>query len=291
MVQERENIILKAGESIARFSAFGAECRGWTCGGREMMWSGDPAIWSGVAPVLFPTCGWSRDEQVRVGDRVFPMPVHGFAASLDFDVKVSGEDEVGFVATSDARTLAHFPFAFRLAITYRLSPDVLAATICVENTGATPMPYACGLHPGFVWDPQAGRQAFVFSEPVRPEVPVIAPGGLFSARRRPLAFDGRRLDLAPDLFAAEALCFLDVPGRVFAFEAHDGTLHIDAPDFPHLVLWSRDGAPFLAIESWTGTGDPEHFTGDLMDRPSMIHLAPGAQREHRVTYRWAPTGP
>ena len=56
-------------------------------------------------------------------------------------------------------------------------------------------------------------------------------------------------------------------------------------NFPHVVLWSRPGAPYLCIESWTGHGDPEGFAGELADKPSMIALAPGAEGRHAMRYR------
>lgn len=30
-------------------------------GGREYLWQGDPAVWSGQAPICFPICGGLRD--------------------------------------------------------------------------------------------------------------------------------------------------------------------------------------------------------------------------------------
>jgi hypothetical protein len=85
-----DSFLLKAGESIARFSASGAECQAWRVGARAMLWAGDPAVWPAVAPVLFPTCGWSRAGVIRIGDTRYLMPVHGFAKSSTFDARQTG---------------------------------------------------------------------------------------------------------------------------------------------------------------------------------------------------------
>jgi galactose mutarotase-like enzyme len=284
-----DSFLLKAGDDVARFFARGAECRQWRVGDRDMLWPGDPAVWPAVAPVLFPTCGWSRDGAIRIGAATYPMPVHGFAAQSVFGAEQTGDDAIRFTLTDNTQTRAAYPFAFELSVTYRLAPGALAVEIAVVNRGATPMPYACGLHPGFVWGEGAHR--FVFAEAERAEVPLIAPGGLFSERRRPVPLQGRVLPLDKGLFAAEALCFIDARSRSFSLEGPHGALQIEAPDFPHLVLWNTKAAPFLAIESWTGTGDPEGFTGDFHERPSMIHLPPGESRAHRVSYRWLPHNP
>jgi hypothetical protein len=51
-------------------------------------------------------------------------------------------------------------------------------------------------------------------------------------------------------------------------------------------LWTKPGAPYLCIESWTGHGDPEGFAGDIFEKPSMRILPPGESARHRVRYAW-----
>lgn len=289
-VSMSDSFHLRVGEARARFSVQGAECRQWQIGARDLLWSGDESIWPAIAPVLFPTCGWSREGRIRLGDKLYPMPVHGFAAQSTFVGEQLDDATLCFTSLADARTCAHYPFEFHLALTYRLEPFALSVTCEISNAGSGTMPYAVGLHPGFALDWSAGAHRFVFDEAEQPQVPVIAPGGLFSARQRPVPLVGRTLDLTPELFAAEALCFLDIGSRAFALEGPDGRLRIEAPDFPHLVLWNHMGGPFLAIESWTGMGDKEGFEGSFFERPSMIHLKPGAARQHHVRYAWEPLG-
>ena len=152
------------------------------------------------------------------------------------------------------------------------------------------MPFACGLHPGFVWPlPGAtGPHVVRFDAEERAEVPVIAPGGLFSARRRPIPLEGRMLPLGPDLFE-EALCFLDARSEGLEFAAENGpSLRMELENFPHIALWSRPGAGFLCLEAWTGHGDPEGFTGDLFAKPSMRVLAPGEKARSAARYIWRP---
>ena len=285
-----DSYLLQAGAARARFSAQGAQCQLWQIGERHMLWPGDAQIWPAIAPVLFPTCGWSREGQVRIGERLYPMPVHGFAAQSSFVVEKLDDMSLRFTLIADAQTRLHYPFAFRLVLTYCLMPSALALTFEITNHDEQNMPYAVGLHPGFALNWAQGPHRFVFDEDELAEVPIIAPGGLFSDSRRPVPLQGRSLALTPDLFAAEALCFLNVQSRGFALEGPEGRLRIEAPDFPHLVLWNQQAAPFLAIESWTGTGDQQGFEGSFFERPSMIHLEPGASRKHHVRYAWEPLG-
>lgn len=281
---------LRAGEARALFSAQGAQCRHWRVGARDLLWAGDDSIWPAIAPVLFPTCGWSRGGQIRIHDMAYPMPVHGFAAQSRFTAEPLDESSLRFTLQAGAQTHVHYPFEFKFVMTYRLETSALSVTCDISNAGSTIMPYAVGLHPGFALDWAADAHRFVFDEPELAEVPIIAPGGLFSARQCSVPLKGRVLDLSPELFAAEALCFLDTRSHGFALESPDGLLRIEAPDFPHLILWNRMGGPFLAIESWTGTGDREGFQGSFFERPSMIHLEAGASRQHHVRYAWQPLG-
>jgi galactose mutarotase-like enzyme len=85
------------------------------------------------------------------------------------------------------------------------------------------------------------------------------------------------------------MCFLNVKSRGLRYEANDGTaLRIDLTAFPHVALWSKPPASFLAIEAWTGHGDPETFTGDLAAKPSMRLLPPGACTRHAATFMFQP---
>jgi galactose mutarotase-like enzyme len=154
-------------------------------------------------------------------------------------------------------------------------------------------PYACGLHPGFNW-PFAGgaREGAIvrFEKDERPDVPVIAPGGLISKSMRPIPLRGRELALSDALFSGDAVCFLDPASRSLRFEQSDGAaIEMDFHGFDHVALWTRRGAPFLCLEAWTGYSDPEGFTGDLFEKPSMRVLQAGEQARHAATYEFCST--
>jgi len=198
-----------------------------------------------------------------------------------------GADFVRLRLEADDATRALYPFEFRLDAIYRLEESALLWALESTNLGDEAMPYALGLHPGFRW-PLAGadkQHAFIFDAPERAEVPVIAPGGLFSVERRAIPLEGRRLALTPELMAQEALCFLDIASKGAVLDNGAGVrLRVELDDFPHLALWARPPAPFLSIEAWTGHGDPVGFAGELSDKPSMRLLAPGASARHSARF-------
>jgi galactose mutarotase-like enzyme len=157
------------------------------------------------------------------------------------------------------------------------------------------MPYACGLHPGFCWPFGAGDQSdhrILFDAEEDQHVPEITTAGLFARTRRAVPLKGRGLDLAPALFAREALCFLDAKSQGLRFEAGNGAaLRVDMKNFAHIALWARPPAPFLAIELWTGHGDPAAFAGDLYAKPSMRLLHPGEGARHDARFAFSPAAP
>jgi galactose mutarotase-like enzyme len=118
-------------------------------------------------------------------------------------------------------------------------------------------------------------------------IPSIAATGMLDPDRRPVPLDGRRLALAPELFADGALVFLDVASREMRFTAPSGAaIGMEMEDFPHLAVWTRPTAPFVSLEAWTGHADWIGFAGELHERNTTRSLAPGESARHKVTLRW-----
>ena len=285
-------ITLAHGDARATIALLGAEARGWRIGRRDLMWPGDPAIWSDISPILYPVVGWTRDGEERVDGRAYPLGLHGFARFETFAVEAQAPDFARLLLRDNDRTRALYPFAFGLAVEYRLGPDALSIAIEVANPGDKPAPYACGLHPGFRWPlGESGREGAVvrFERAERPEVPRIAPGGLIGRSMRAIPLEGRELPLTDALFAHDALCFLDCASRSLAFiDASGASITMEYPDFPHAALWTRPGAPFLCLEAWTGYSDPDGFEGDLFGKPGMRALEPGGRARHEARFVFRP---
>jgi len=284
------DVRLASGRASASIARLGAEPRSWVVDGRELLWSGDPAWWGQISPILFPVVGWTRNGEMRIKGKLHPLGLHGFAAGQEFELLSQEADAVSLRLRDNAQTRALYPFGFALTVEYRLSAERLAASFTVHNPGSEAMPYALGLHPGFAW-PLAGGAAeahrVVFGRDVSPYVPVIAPGGLVGASKRKLPLVDGVLALAPELFANDALCFIDPASTDVRYEDAAGhAIAVSVEDFPHAALWTKPGAPYLCIECWTGHSDPDGFSGDIFEKPSMRSLAAGASARHKVTYAW-----
>ena len=284
---ERIDLIAPDG-STATVSTHGAEPVSWRVGGRETLWSGDPAHWNRHAPWLFPVVGASAGAAVRVEGRAYPMGQHGFARDLTFAVIERGDDAVLLRLTDSDATRAYYPYAFRLDVTVRLRPAGLDFDVVVANPGDGPLPYALGFHPAFPWPFAGGERAkdggyaVEFETAERPFAPKVGDGGLLLRDEQPVPLDGRILPLDPAIFT-EAFVFRNAASRVMRFTGPNGAaIRMEAEDFPHLAVWTKPTAPFLSLECWTGHADWAGFDGDLTERDSQRLLAPGAQARHRV---------
>ena len=75
-------------ETRRRRSRFSAPRReAWRVAGRDLLWPGDPAIWSDISPILYPVVGWTRDGEERVDGVRYPLGLHGFARFETFAVE------------------------------------------------------------------------------------------------------------------------------------------------------------------------------------------------------------
>jgi galactose mutarotase-like enzyme len=285
---------LTAGDAVAEIAALGAEPVAWRIGGRDLLWSGDPAHWNRRAPILFPVIGASAGGVARVGGRAYPMPRHGFARDCAFDVVEHEAARVRLRLRESDATRVHYPFAFALEVKAVLTATELALAFTVLNPGDGNLPYALGFHPAFPW-PFAGgaRDGYrvVFDAPENPGVPDLNPDGLLREGPRRLPLDGAVLPLTPDLFARDALVMRDVRSRAMRFVAPSGTaITVAADDFDHFALWTKPDAPFLSLETWTGHADPEGFSDEMARKPSIRILTPGGGATHRATLRFDAAG-
>ena len=96
--------ILKSGRATAKVISRGAELASFIpSDGRERIWTGDPAVWSGHSPILFPVVGSLTDDKVLIEGKPYSMPKHGLIRKREFSLGRHGEDFVEMTIDSDAQ--------------------------------------------------------------------------------------------------------------------------------------------------------------------------------------------
>src|SRR3712207_6078673 len=88
--------------------------------GRDLLWDGDPAFWTGRSPLLFPIVGRVRGDRIRIAGAEYALPKHGFARLSRFQVDEAGQSQCRFRLCSDETTLKQYPFPFQLDVSYAI---------------------------------------------------------------------------------------------------------------------------------------------------------------------------
>jgi galactose mutarotase-like enzyme len=274
-------IQLRSDPLEASISPFGAELVGLSHRSHgELLWRGDPRSWERQSPILFPVVGRCVGDVIRVGDRSFPMPLHGFAHGMMFETVAASPDRCSFVLTDSPATRRHYPFPFRLELDYALDAAALRIEARIVNTGGGILPASFGFHPGFRWPLADGvpktAHKLVFDADDHLDVARAKDGLILTGTTR-LDLAGGALPLDEALFADGAMVLHAPRSRGLRFVA-DGSpvaLSLAWRNLPALGLWMRPGADFLCVEPWAGHGDPVGFTGDLFDKPGIILISEG----------------
>jgi len=266
----------------AGISTLGAELQHLTDrDGHELQWDGDPAVWHGRAPILFPVIGLLEGGHYRLDGTSYPMPKHGFARHSTFEIVAQTADAVTLRLTASDETRAIYPFDFQLDIAFSLAGATLEVVATITNGGDRAMPASFGFHPALRWPLPFGQprdaHAIRFERDEPAPVRRIDTNGFLLPEAQPSPVVGNLLTLRDDLFVDDALIFDSLASRRVSYGAATGPrLTVDFTDFPTLGVWTKPGAGFICIEPWQGFSDPAGFAGDIRDKPGIIEIAAGA---------------
>jgi len=299
---------LSKGDLTITTDTFGAELRSVLYEGREYLWQGDPAIWAGQAPVLFPIVGCLPDNTCESAQGPLHMSRHGIVRKAEHKLVEQTADAVTYELTDSEETLKAFPFKFKLNMTYTLTHNGGVETrFTVTNPGNVPLPYTLGGHPAFnvpireaagteevPSDPDEydGPEIFEdyelrFSRAFTCRAPLLRDDGLFDLQNWvTIINDEKTLLLNHFIFREDALMLSAVPEETVTLIGRKSGrgLKIDFPGFEYLGLWQTPGeTPFLAIEPWTGHSSNAGDDGIFEHKAGIRVLTPGESASHAFT--------
>jgi len=284
---EPASVTIASEQLRATFSSLGAELvRLQGAAGVELLWSGDPAVWAGRSPLLFPIVGGVKDDRITVGGKAYPLSRHGFARTSTFELIDAQPSRCLWRLRANEETRARYPFAFRLDVAYSVDGNRLTLAATVANEGDGPMPASFGFHPAFRWplSPSLPREQHEIRFDKRERAPIrrLSNGLLGEAVLSPV--QGDRMVLADSLFAEDALIWDRLQSRSLSYGGPTGpSLRLDFPDMPHLGIWSKPGAGFVCLEPWQGFASPVGFDGELAEKPGIILVPAGSTRDFKLT--------
>ena len=247
--------------------------------GQPLLWHGDPAVWKGRAPWLFPIIGRLKDDYYLHDGRKYPMNMHGFARKSAFTVESRAANAIHFILTDTPDTLPVFPWRFLLNITYELTGRLLHITCAVRNLDASVMYFSLGAHPGFLCEAGDrlcfdGMDALTFRR-------LTAESHLLRREREVMPLEDHALTLRAPLFEQDAM-ILEKPAceAITLRRAHGPSVRLRYDPVPWLGIWTKpvgEEIRYICLEPWLGVDDPVDADHLIAHKEAVQSLAPGAE--------------
>jgi galactose mutarotase-like enzyme len=253
-------------------------------GGRDLQWNGDPAIWKGRAPILFPIVGALAGNQYRLDGEVYSLPRHGFARNRLFSLIAADAASALFRLDWSEETLSHYPFRFQLDLQFSVAGATLQMVATVRNLEKDKvLPASFGFHPAFRWPLPYGEPREAHSLTFEKDEPApirrLDGDGLVMPKDFETPVKNRKLQLRDALFTADAIIFDQMASRRLCYGAEHGPrLEIEYSGMPYLGVWTKPGAGYVCIEPWYGLADPQGYSGDFYAKPGINQLPAGTSK-------------
>ena len=252
----------------------------------EYIWQGDAKIWARHAPVLFPIVGRLPEHKYFLDGKSYHLPQHGFARDMIFSPVQTNDDSLSLELKWSDISLAHYPFHFRLLISYTLDGNTLKADYKVMNLDDKVMPFSIGAHPGFncPLNPENKYEDYYleFDEEQDLERHLLHEG-LLIGETETLVKEGKKLQLNHTLFQKDAIVLKDnkVEKVRLMSDTDSRQVEMEFHGFPYLGIWSppKTEARFVCIEPWHGVGSSSGKPSEISQKEGIMQLAPGQKFE------------
>ena len=242
--------------------------------GYEYLWQGDPAVWSGRSPLLFPIVGRLKQDCYIYQGKTYQLEKHGFAMGEMFEIAQQSDSSVSLRFSSPEKYAAVYPFRYDLTVTFALDGKSLIVSHRVTNRDTSPMYFSLGAHPGFHTHEGAYlefplpetvmAQRFDDDKIIRPErTPFLNGERIFHLQKH--TFDD-------DAYVLEGL---RSPYVRVVDPAAGRSVRVSFGKAPFLGIWAKPGAPYVCIEPWCGIDDDTKQSGVLKEKKGIVSLNGG----------------
>lgn len=239
--------------------------------GKEYIWQGNPEIWYGQAPVLFPVIGQLINDKYFYSGVEYTMPKHGLARKLLFKVKECKGAKAVFSLQSDEKTRESYPFDFEYLVTFELKEKALVNTMTVVNKTDGEMYFSVGAHPAF--NCKVG-DVIEFEYPETLSTERIDKDNLILDEKFPLIDNSREIVITKEIFEPDALILSDIKSKKLSIKG-ENEIEFTFGDCPFLGIWAKPGAPYVCIEPWYGVNDSREVKSDISEKRGIQRLDKG----------------
>jgi len=238
----------------------------------EYLWQGDPNVWSGQSPILFPIIGKLLDDKFTYDGKTYTMEKHGFARHNEFSLVDKFEDNVTFLLESNARTKETFPFDFGLYVIYAIKGSSVKVSHIVENIGTDKMYFSIGAHPGFACE-MGDTLEFEKNEVAVSKF--LDETGIICDKAEKILNDDNKIVITETVFDGDALIFESLKSDFVMLKTARGNVKMTFGGAPYLGIWAKPAAPYVCIEPWFGVNDSYEHYGEIANKPGIVGLEAG----------------
>lgn len=255
----------------------------------EFMWNGNPDVWNGIAPVLFPIVGGLKNNTFLHHGKTYQLPRHGFVRrNTSVEVHEITQDKLTFKLASGQELLKSYPFQFEFYTSFQLKENTIIVSHNVKNTDHQDMYFSLGAHPAFkcpVYPNETYSDyhlEFEFEEHSKTHL-LDPESGLLNNQTELVLNNTSKLPLNYHLFDKDALIFKDLKSKKVTLTSKNKgpILSVSYQDFPYLGIWAKPNADYVCIEPWLGVADNVNSNQLLKDKEAIIKLAPNKSFEAR----------
>ena len=279
---------------VVTISALGAEVRSMVLkkDQSEYIWQGDPKIWTGRAPLVFPIVGRLKEDTYTFEGHTFTMPQHGFGSSTVFSVINHKSDEIVLSLRNTAATYVQYPFRFELRIHYSLKGTTLTKSHTMLNLDDRPLYYAIGGHDGYnlcfregevLEDYEIDFQGLDKLTPLEVDTHYHILKETYD-----LPLQGGKLPLTMEVFRKGALVCHDIPVRTIRIISRRSkrSICVSFEDFKTVGIWTKylpKAANYLCIEPWSSLPDCAYVGKALEEKVDIRKLLPNLHETLRFS--------
>ena len=245
----------------------------------EYLWQGDPSVWAGQAPILFPIIGCLKNNEFIFDDNYYQTPKHGFVRhNNDFVVKSSSDTSITFSLMYNEDLLKIFPFKFEFLVTYTIEKNSICVSHRVINLDNKAIYFSIGGHTAFncplVDNEEYSDYYLEFEKEETCDKYEVLKNGLIGNSTFPLLNNSKIINLHNNIFENDALVLKDLKSRNIILKniKNRHEISVEYNDFPYLGIWAKPNSRFVCIEPWLGISDSVDSNQNITDKEGIIKL-------------------
>lgn len=251
--------------------------------GYEYLWQGNPDVWSGRAPVLFPIVGGLIDDEFIYEGKAYNLAKHGFARLSDFEVELVEDNKAVFLLKNNDELRKQYPFEFEFRVVFVLNKNFLEVEYKVNNIDNKDIYFSFGAHEAYSC-PGGLKGYYVEFEKEEALARYFVTGNFINGEKALLPMEGNKLYMKDEFFEDDAIILPNIASKKVWVKNDDNshTIEVDYNGFKNLLIWTKPGAEYLCIEPWDGIPDYVDSGKEFKNKKDIVTIS--KEKEYSLTH-------